>query len=322
MTTLSELLNIKYPVLVAPMFLVSNTKMIIEACEFGATAAFPAVNYRTDEELRNAIEEIRSNTDKPFGVNLVVNKSNPYYKRQLKVLAEVKPDFILTSLGSPEETLKICKPLGIKIFCDVINVQMAQKVEALGADALIALNNRAGGHTGSMDPDELINSLREISKLPIIVAGGIGTSHDLKQVMDKGLAGASVGTIFLGCREAHLGEDYRQALIDYDEKDIVITSKLSGSPLTVINTPYVQSIGTKATFMERLMNKNKFLKKYIKLIIWLRAIKLLKDSTFKASYKTVWVAGPTIKYIKSIRPLKDILKELTSELTIKNSISS
>jgi nitronate monooxygenase len=314
MMTLTKLLGIKYPVIVAPMFLVSNTRMIIEACENGATAAFPAVNYRTDAELSNAVKEIRSKTNNPFGINIVVNSSNPFYKRHLNIIAQVKPDFVITSLGNPEEAIKILKPLGIKIFCDIVNLRMAKKVEALGVDAIIALNNKAGGHTGSESPAQLMESLRKEVNIPIIVAGGIGTASDLKNVMDGGWAGVSVGTLFLGCEEANLGEDYKKALIQYNEKDIVITSKLSGSPLTVINTPYVQTIGTESTWMERLMQRNKFLKKYIKLLIWLKAIKLLKDSTFKASYKTVWVAGPTIKYINKIRPLRDILQELASKL--------
>ncbi|MDZ7650228.1 MAG: nitronate monooxygenase [Cytophagales bacterium] len=88
--TLDKLLGIQYPVIVAPMFLISNTKMIKAALAHGVTAAFPALNYRTDQELRAAIKEIKSFSDKPFGVNLIVNKSNPKYKGQLETLVELK----------------------------------------------------------------------------------------------------------------------------------------------------------------------------------------------------------------------------------------
>ncbi len=114
--TLDKMLGIDYPILVAPMFLISNTKMIKAALANGVTAAFPALNYRTDAELRAAIADIKSATDKPFGVNLIVNKSNPKYKPQLKTLAEVGVSYIITSLGSPRETIEVCKPLGIKVF--------------------------------------------------------------------------------------------------------------------------------------------------------------------------------------------------------------
>src|SRR5882672_5948888 len=120
--TLDQLLGIQYPIVVAPMFLISNTKMIKAALRHGVTAAFPALNYRTDQELRAAIQDIKASTSKPFGVNLIVNKSNPKYKGQLKTLLELKVDYIITSLGNPKEVIDCCKPLGIKVFCDVVDL--------------------------------------------------------------------------------------------------------------------------------------------------------------------------------------------------------
>lgn len=311
--TLDKLLGIQYPVLVAPMFLISNTKMIKAALDNGVTAAFPALNYRTDTELRRAIDEIKSSSDKPFGVNLIVNKSNPKYKPQLKTLAESKVDYIITSLGSPQEVIETCKPLGIKVFCDVVDLPYAKKVEALGADALIAVNNRAGGHSGKMAPRELVELLKNNCALPVISAGGIAHGNQIKEVMGWGAAGVSVGTIFIACQEADISQEYKQALVDYGEKDIVMTSKLSGSPLTVINTPYVQQLGTEANWLERLLHKNKSLKKYVKMIIAYRGMKQVERSAFGATYKTVWCAGPAIEHIHSIQPMADIVRTLTRE---------
>jgi len=308
---LTDILNIQYPVIVAPMFLISNTEMVLEALEYGATAAFPALNYRSIEELKNAIEHIRSKSDKPFGVNLIVNKSNLKYKSQLDLLLEMKVDFIITSLGSPEETINLCKPLGIKVFCDVVDVQYAQKVEALGADAVIAVNNRAGGHCGKLSQFDLVTAIQKKCKLPVISAGGISTFAQFNEAMAMGASGVSVGTIFLAAREANISQEYRDALIQYGEKDIVLTTKMSGSHLTVINTPYVQSLGTEASFLERILNKNKTLKKYVKLLLAFKGMKAIENATFKSTYKTVWCAGPSIEHIHSIRPMKEILKDLT-----------
>ncbi len=313
---LRHLLGIKYPILVAPMFLVSNTKMIIEALNFGATAAFPALNYRTDEELRTAINEIKKASDKPFGVNLIVNQSNPKYKKQLSILLELKVPYIITSLGNPQETIDKCKPLGIKVFCDVTNLTYAKKVEAQGADALIAVNNKAGGHCGNLDAQKLITDIITHCKTPVISAGGVGHSEHINEALSLGAIGVSVGTIFLASAEANISKDYQEALIKYGEKDIVLSTKLSGSHLTVINTPYVQQLGTKANFLERMMNKYKFLKKYIKFFIFIKGIRTIQNATFKSTYKTVWCAGPTIEYIKAIRPLKEILSDLTSNLKL------
>ncbi len=292
------------------MFLVSNEEMVVQSCENGATSAIPALNYRTYDELRIAIQSIKKRTSKPFGINLIVNKSNPKYKKQLEVLLEEKVDYIITSLGSPEEIINQCKPIGIKVFCDVVDLTYAKKVEQLGADAVIAVNNKAGGHCGPTDRDELLKKLSENISIPIISAGGVTTKEDVDKAMNLGACGVSVGTIFLAAEEAPISDEYKQALIDYGEKDIVLSTKISGSHLTVINTPYVQKIGTKASWLEKLMKKNKWLKKYIKLFIALRGMNMIRKSAFKATYNTVWCAGPAIEDVKSVRSLKEILSDL------------
>lgn len=313
-TRLTELLGIDYPILVAPMFLVSNTQMIKEALDAGVTAAFPALNYRSNEELRAAIAEIKSHSDKPFGVNLIVNKSNPSYRAQLETLLKVKVAFIITSLGSPEETIKRCKPLGIKVFCDVVDAKYAQKLEAMGADALIAVNNQAGGHAGNLSQTVLLHDLLNACLLPIISAGGIASGKQIKDALAEGASGVSIGTIFIASEEAGVSMEYKQALIDYGEKDIVRTDRLSGSPLTVINTPYVQQIGTKASLMERFLLSNKWLKKYVKMWVAYRGMKQVENAAFKPTYKTVWCAGPSIEHIRTIRPMRQILGELIQGL--------
>jgi len=271
------------------------------------------LNYRTDKELREAIADIKAFSGKPFGVNLIVNKSNLKYKSQLKTLLELKVDYIITSLGNPKDVIESCRPLGIKVFCDVIDLKYAKKVEELGADAVIAVNNRAGGHAGNLSPKELVTILKENCKIPVISAGGIAKGEDLREVMNWGAAGASIGTIFIACDEADISQEYKQAMVDYGEKDIVLTTKLSGSHLTVINTPYVQELGTKANWLEWILNNNKTLKKYAKMLIAFRGMKQVEKAAFGATYKTVWCAGPSIEHVKSIQPIRKIIKTLVDE---------
>ncbi len=311
--TLAQLLDIEYPVIAAPMFLISNTKMTIAALQSGISGAFPALNYRTDAELRTAIETIKAASNKAFGVNLIVNKSNPKYKKQLDTLVDVKVPYIITSLGNPKEVIERCKPLGIKVFCDVVDLKYAQKVEELGADAVIAVNNQAGGHCGPMSPQELLKILRDNCGLPIISAGGIGKGEHLAQAMAWGAAGASVGTIFIACEESDVAPEYKQAMIDYGAKDIVLTTRLSGSHLTVINTPYVQQMGTEAGWFERMLLKNKTLKKYAKMFVAFKGMKAVENAAMKPTYKTVWCAGPSIEYVTAIRPMKEIVATLINE---------
>lgn len=307
---LAEMLQIEYPVIMAPMFLVSNTKMMIEALDSGITAAFPALNYRTDEAFRQAIDEIRAASDKPFGVNLIVNKSNVKYPAQLKTCVEKKVDFIITSLGSPREVIEQCKPKGIKVFCDVVDTVYAQKVVDLGADALIAVTKEAGGHSGPQSSERLIPALKEKFDIPIIAAGGVSRKEDMDKLMALGADGVSVGTVFIASEEAPVSMEYKQALVDYGAKDVVLTSNLSGSPLTVINTPYVQKVGTEASFLNRMMYKYKPLKKLIKMFLAVKGMKAIEKAAFKSTYKTFWVAGPGIEHIHSIRPVREIVRSL------------
>ena len=311
-TKLTQLLNIKYPIIQAPMFLVSNVAMVTEAMKAGIAGCIPALNYRTLDQLREAIHELKANKVEggSFGFNLIVNKSNIKYKEQLRVLCEEGCDFIITSLGSPEETINQAHKAGIKVFCDVTDLRFAKKVEQLGADAAIAVNNEAGGHRGNLSPQELTNQLSKALTIPVISAGGVGCKADIDKMLSYGAEGVSVGSPFIASVEAGVTDEYKQACVDYGEKDIIMTERISGTPCTVINTPYVQKIGTKQTWLERILNKNKKLKKWVKMIRFSIGMKATENAAKKATYKTVWVAGPSIEHTKAILPIKDIVANL------------
>jgi len=309
---LTTLLNIKYPIIQAPMFLVSNTAMVKEAMKSGIAGCIPALNYRTLDELRKAIKELKEAKVEggSFGFNLIVNKSNIKYRGQLEVLCEEGCDFIITSLGSPEETIKQAHKSGIKVFCDVVDLKFAQKVESLGADAIIAVNNEAGGHRGNMSPEALIKNIVSNCNIPVISAGGVGCKADIDKMISYGASGVSVGSPFIASLEANVTDEYKQACVDYGAKDIVVTERISGTPCTVINTPYVKKVGTNQTWLESILNKNKKLKKWVKMIRFSIGMKATENAATKVTYKTVWVAGPSIEYTKAILPTKEIIKRL------------
>ncbi|MBD0831802.1 NAD(P)H-dependent flavin oxidoreductase [Aestuariibaculum sediminum] len=311
-TKLTDILNIKYPIIQAPMFLVSNTAMVKSAMSSGIAGCIPALNYRTLDALRAAIKELKNAKVEggAFGFNLIVNKSNIKYKEQLAVLCEEGCDFIITSLGSPEETIKEAHKVGIKVFCDVVDLNYAKKVEHLNADAVIAVNNQAGGHRGDLSPETLIKLLSAKCNIPVISAGGVGCKADLDKMISFGAAGVSVGSPFIASEEANVTAAYKQACVDYGSDDIVVTERISGTPCTVINTPYVQKIGTKATWLERILNKNKKLKKWVKMIRFAIGMNATKNAATKATYKTVWVAGPSIEHTTEILPVSSIIARL------------
>ena len=312
-TSLIQLLNIKYPIIMAPMFLVTNTKMMIEALNSDIAACIPALNYRTDQELRDAIKEIREKTNSTaLGINLIVNKSNIKLKKQLQSCLDLEVDFIITSLGSPKEIIQKCKAKGIKVFCDVINLEMALKVQDLIADGIIAVNNSAGGHLGKLSATEIINQFKDEINIPVISAGGVGTKAGIAEKIDMGFSGVSIGSPFIACEEADISQEYKNACVDYGKEDIVISTKISGSPCTVINTPYVQKVGTTQNWLESVLSKNKKLKKWVKMITFFKGMKSAEKAAFSSTYKTVWCAGPSIEYTKEILPTKEIIKRLTT----------
>jgi len=310
MNKITEILGIKHPIIMAPMFLVTNTKMMIDALNCDIAACIPALNYRTDEELRIAIKEIREKTNSTaLGINLIVNKSNIKLKKQLQSCLDLEVDFIITSLGSPKEIINKCKAKGIKVFCDVINLEMALKVQDLKADGIIAVNNSAGGHLGKLSAKEIMIEFKGKINIPVISAGGVGTKEGVNEKINLGFSGVSIGSPFIACEEAHISNEYKQACVDYGKDDIVISTKISGSPCTVINTPYVQKVGTQQNWLEKILSKNKKLKKWVKMITFLKGMKSVEKAAFSSTYKTIWCAGTSIEHTKEILKVKKIIEK-------------
>jgi len=310
---LSEILDINYPIIMAPMFLVSSEQMILAALESGITAAFPAANYRSIEDLDDALKRLKSKTDKPFGVNIIVNRSNNMLNAQLSMCLKHRVGFVITSLGNPETVIKACHKAQIPVFCDVTDLKFAEKVVKLGADALIAVNNKAGGHPGKLDGNVLCRQLLGTFEIPVIYAGGIATGSDIDSALSIGVSGVSIGSLFLASHEAPISNEYKQAIVDYSARDIVKTDQLSGAPLHVINTDYVKSIGTKSTAINRFLYRHKKIRRILKGLAMKRGMKMLERAAFSVTYKNVWVAGPSIENIDKVEPVKVQVERLLNE---------
>ncbi len=317
-----NLLDIEIPLIVAPMYLVTNEDMVIAACKTGATGAIPAMNWATPELMQEGITKIKSQTNKPFGINIITHSSNPKLNEQLQVCIDEQVSFIITSLGNPEAVIKKCKQHGIKVFCDVVDERHAKRLEEAGADALIAVNKNAGGHAGALSPETLIKRLRSEVSIPIISAGGVATTDQLQHIFDLGAEAVSVGTVFIATHECSVSDEYKQAVIQYSAKDIVMTDRLSGTPCAVINTPYVKKIGTKQNLLERILNRNKKLKRYLKQYAYSRGMKILKRAAFSATYQTVWVAGPCIEHVKGIKSVSDTIKYIVGNVEFSDRRSN
>lgn len=321
-TPLTSLLGIAYPIIMAPMFLVSDVNMVVAATKAGITGAIPALNYRNDKEFRNALSELKDRAHGPIGINLIANKSNLRLREQLQTCLDFKVNYVITSLGNPQIIVQKCHEEGIYVFCDVIDQEFGKKAAAAKPDGLIAVNKDAGGHAGKLESKALISKLKEITDIPVISAGGVGTGQQLYDKLEEGACGVSIGSPFIATKEAPVSPEYKMACVNYRAKDIVMTTKLSGTPCTVINTPYVQKTGTDQNFLEEVLNKNKRFKKIVKALTFYKGMKALKNAAFSSTYRNVWCAGPSIEYVTEIMPIENLVHKLLAEFEIARTASN
>ncbi|MGE4130280.1 MAG: NAD(P)H-dependent flavin oxidoreductase [Bdellovibrionales bacterium] len=312
-TAFTELMKIDLPIIAAPMFLVSNEDMVVAASEAGALGTFPALNYRPIDKYRAALQDIRSRTKKPIGVNIIVNKSNIRQKQDLEIALDAGVEFFITSLGNPKEVIRAAHKNGAKVFCDVTNLEHALKVEDLGADGVIAVAQGAGGHAGPISPLVLIPWLRSRLKIPIALAGGVAHGSGLAAALALGADAVSVGTRFIACREAGVDRAYKQAVVDSSPEDIVMTTRVSGTPASVIRTPYVEKMGLDLPWWVNTLKKNPYTKKVITPAIHWLGMRGLEQAATGPTWKTVWSAGQSVGLVDKVLPVADIIRNMVKE---------
>ncbi|PWU21448.1 MAG: nitronate monooxygenase, partial [Bdellovibrio sp.] len=291
LTTFAKMFNLRFPILVAPMFLVSNEDLVVEGSEAGALGSFPALNFRPIEKYRHALRHIRERTKKPIGVNIIVNKSNTRQNEDLREALAVGVELFITSLGDPSHVIREAHRNGAKVFCDVTNLAHAKKVEDLGADGLIAVGAGAGGHAGPISPLVLIPWLRDEVKIPILAAGGIARGSQIAACLALGADGVSLGTRFIASQEARVDRAYQEAILQASPEDIVLTTRISGTPAAVIRTPYIERVGTELPWLVSRLKDFPQTKKYVVPLIHLLGMRSLEKSVTGESFKSVWSAG-------------------------------
>ncbi len=319
-TLLNDLLGIRLPIIMAPMFLVSNEKMMQSAIQNGIMGTFPTLNYREKGELEAIISKLQSykaaqESPGNFGVNLIVQKSNPLYQKHLDICVAGKVPFFITSLGSPSEVIKAAHNYGAKVFCDVTNLTHAQKCADLGCDGFIAVGQGAGGHAGPNPLTVLIPALHNhFPRIPAVAAGGIATGAAIISSLALGAAGVSIGTRFIASVEAEVSDAYKQEVVKSGMEDIVMTERLSGTPCTIINTPYAQKIGYAQNGFEKLMSSNATTKKYFKMLVQVRGMKKLEDAVKPGNYNNLWCAGKSVEMIHDVKSCTEIISRIETEM--------
>ena len=320
---LTACLGIDFPMIMAPMFLVSNKDMMLEAMRSGIAGAFPTLNFRKTGELATLLDELNRIKDSgvrgTYGVNLIVQRSNPYFSSHLEVCLSKKVPFYITSLGDPTEVISGAKKYGAKVFCDVTNLRHALKCANAGCDGFIAVGQGAGGHAGPFPLQVLVPALKgQFPDRMIIAAGGIANGAGILSALTLGADGVSIGTRFIASTEAGVNDAYKKAVVNSAMEDIVLTEKLSGTPCTIINTDEAHKMGYKQNWFQRFLSNNKRTKKWFKALIQLRGFRRLEESVMPNNYKRLWCAGQSVELIHEILPCSEIISRLRAE-TVNSS---
>ncbi len=312
-TPFTQLLSCNFPIIAGPMFLVSNVNLVSAVSEAGGLGAMPSLNWRTTEEFRSVVQAVKAKTKKPFAVNLIVNQANPRQAADLEVCAQERVPLVITSLGSPKETIRKMHEVGCKVFCDITTLEYGKKVQDLGADGVIAVSAGAGGHAGPISPLVLIPYLKKHLTIPIVAAGGIATGEQIAAAILLGASAVQIGTRFIASEESTVDDAYKKAILDSDPEDIVLTKKISGTPAAVINTPYIQKQGLELNPVEAFLFKNPQTKKYMKMLRAYVGAKALEKAVQAPTWKEVWSAGQGVGLIADILPAAKIVDRLVEE---------
>jgi nitronate monooxygenase len=285
------------------MFLVSNPNLVVECCRAGIIGTFPALNRRSSADYEAWLVEIRERLDRieretgwapaPFGVNLIVHKSNPRLQADLEISIKHKVPLIITSLGAVKELVGAVQGYGGLVFHDVINMRHARKAAEAGVDGLIAVCAGAGGHAGLLSPFALIPEIRQFFPKTILLSGVMSTGRHVAAARMLGADLAYLGTRFIATRESAAQPAFKDMIVATNANDIVYTAAISGVHGNFLR-PSVDAAG--ATDIDLAATT-----------------KQLNLNHEKRAWKNVWSAGQGVGSIDDIPATTELCARLIRE---------
>ncbi|MEE4274060.1 MAG: nitronate monooxygenase [Thermoanaerobaculales bacterium] len=318
---LEDLLNIRHPIIGGAMYPCSNPELVAAVSNAGGIGVLQPVSlvYVHGWDVREGIRHIRSLTDGPIGMNVLTEKSSDRYLERMQQWLEIALEegirFFVSSLGNPRWIVDAVAPHGGLVFHDVTERKWAEKAVDAGVHGLIAVNGRAGGHAGSLSPRELLEDLKGID-LPIVCAGGIGNADAYREALDLGYVGVQIGTRLIATTECTESPQYKQAIIDADERDIVLTHRITGVPVSVIRTERVRREGTEAGRIEHWLLTHPRAKHWIRMLYTVRSFIRLKRAAKRGvvSHRDYLQAGKSVAGISAVQPVAEIIEQWTAEV--------
>lgn len=313
-TPFTKAVGIDVPLICGPMYPCSNPELVAAVSEAGGIGIVQPISltYVYGYDFRAGLKQIRSLTDKPFGFNALIEQSSKAYHNKMVQWVEIALEegvrFFITSLGNPKWVADRVHDAGGLVYHDVTEKKWAQKGLDGGVDGLIAVNNRAGGHTGKLSARQLFDELAPLG-VPLVSAGGIGTAREFVEQLAIGYAGVQLGTRFIATPECKTSQAYKQAIVDSTEADIALTERLTGVPVSVIANDYVKRLGTKAGPFARWMLQGRKTKHWMRMYYALKGLHSMKKSSQLEQGAEYWQAGKSVAGIHEVKPAGAIVRE-------------
>jgi nitronate monooxygenase len=313
-TEFSRRVGIEVPLICGAMYPCSNPELVAAVSAAGAIGVVQPISltYVHGHEYRAGLRLIRSITNKPIGLNALIEQSSRIYRERMEKWIEIALEegvrFFVTSLGNPSWVVRRVESVGGAVYHDVTERKWAQKAMDGGVHGLIAVNDRAGGHAGALSAERLLDDVRDFG-LPVICAGGIGGGASYSAALQMGYAGAQLGTRFIATPECIASDAYKRAILRATAGDIVLTERITGIPVAVIRTPFIERMGTAIGPIARRLFRGRKTKHWMRSYYALRSLRQLKRASLDES-ADYWQAGKSVAEITSIEPAAKIVHEL------------
>jgi nitronate monooxygenase len=313
-TPLTSHAGIEVPLICGAMYPCSNPELVAAVSDAGGIGIVQPISltYVHGHEFREGLRYIRRLTPKPVGMNALIEASSRRYHEKMvewvTIALEEGIRFFITSLGNPRWVCERVHAAGGRVYHDVTERKWALKGRDAGVDGLIGVNNRAGGHAGPRSAEQLLAEVADLG-LPVVCAGGVGEAADFVAALRMGHAGAQLGTRFIATVECRASEAYKQAIVAADADDIVLSERITGVPVAVIDTPYIRRMGLKAGPLARWMLRGRRTKRWMRTLYAVKSLWQLKRASLDESgAKDYWQAGKSVAGITRIEPAGAIVR--------------
>jgi nitronate monooxygenase len=277
-----------------------------------------SLTYVHGHEYRAGIQLIkRLARGRPVGMNALIEASSRAYQarmeRWIDIALEEGVKCIVTSLGNPRWVVDRAHTAGAVVYHDATERKWGDKALQAGVDGLIGVNSQAGGHAGGLGPEALLDVLAPLG-LPVVCAGGVGDPEGFVRMLGLGYAAVQCGTRFIATTECNASAAYKQAILGARAEDVVLTDRLTGVPVAVLNTPWVQGLGLHSGPVARGLLRHRRTKHWMRTFYAVRAAMRLKKSLHQEAPKDYWQAGKSVEGIEAVLPAGEVVRSFAEAI--------